>query len=358
VETTDEEKRANYNVYKYFRALLFRIDPERAHEIILGLMRFVGGLPLLQNELGRIYCVSDPRLEVRVFGLDFSNPVGLAAGYDKNGIGMQGLSSLGFGHLELGTVTPKPQVGNPRPRIIRLPEDRALINSMGFPNAGAQALLQRLRAGSPEQALIGVNIGKGAETPLENAEADYLYLLRAFYPYADYLAVNISSPNTIGLRRLQARKYLEGLLGCLRAEGDELAQATDRSVPLLVKLSPDLADDELGDAVEVIIKSSFDGVIATNTTIARAGLQSPGQAAVGGLSGVPLRERAIEVVSKIHDWTDGQLPIIGVGGIFGPEDARAMLNAGASLIQLYTGLVYHGPGLVRQILLGLLQEML
>lgn len=262
---------------------------------------------------------------------------------------MHGLACLGFGHLELGTVTPKPQIGNPRPRIFRLVEDQALINRMGFPNSGVDRLLERLRR-RPKDVVIGVNIGKGAETRLEAAAEDYLLLLRALRPHVDYLAVNVSSPNTIGLRQLQAR---QNLLTLLRAIAEARAELGSRQMPILVKLAPDLNDAELEDAVQVIAETGMDGVIACNTTTQRPGLRSPLQEEQGGLSGGPLRARSLQVIRKVHDLSGGKLPVIGVGGILGPREARETLQAGAALIQIYTGLVYRGPVLVREILEGL-----
>jgi dihydroorotate dehydrogenase len=341
------------NPYGWLRNLLFKLDAERAHNLTLGLLRLAGSLPPIRAALRRAYEVPDPALQVSAFGIEFENPIGLAAGYDKQGAAMHGLACLGFGHLELGTVTPMPQAGNPRPRIFRLPEDTALINRMGFPNNGAADLLRRLRKGRPEGVVVGVNIGKGADTPLQRAREDYLVQLRAFYPVCDYLAVNVSSPNTIGLRRLQARAHLKGLLAELIAARDELETATSRRVPLLVKLAPDLTAQELADAVEAIMDVGLDGVIAANTTVARDGLRSPRGRETGGLSGKPLRERATACVRAIHHLSGGSLPVIGVGGVDGPASAREKLEAGASLVQMYTGLVYHGPGLVREILEGL-----
>jgi dihydroorotate dehydrogenase len=344
------------NGYYLLREALFRFDPERVHNMTLNLLASAGYLPVARAILRKIFTTSEPGLSVNAFGLKFPNPIGLAAGYDKDGVSMQGLECLGFGHLELGTVTPLPQRGNPKPRIFRLSEDHALINRMGFPNAGGEALLARLRKRRPTGTIIGVNIGKGAETPLEEAERDYLSLLRSFYSHSDYLAVNVSSPNTIGLRRLQAKTHLEKLLAALMAERQEIQSSTGRFVPLLIKLSPDLTYTELEDAIQVISESGLDGVIATNTTLARDGLKSESQNEIGGLSGHPLRDRAREMVERIHRLTDGSLPIIGVGGVFGPDDAKAMLDAGASLIQIYTGLVYRGPGLIKKILEELTKE--
>ena len=338
------------NLYNFIRPLFFHFDPERAHNLTLRLLALAGALPSIRAWLCRIFTLQTPGLGVRAFGLDFRNPVGMAAGFDKDGRALHGLSCLGFGHLELGTVTPHPQVGNPKPRVFRLPEDQAVINRMGFPNAGAEILLENLRRGRPPGVVVGVNIGKGVDTPLEGAVEDYLALLRIFYSDADYLAVNVSSPNTIGLRRLQAREHLEGLLQALSVERSNLQITSGRRVPILVKLAPDLTEGELEDAVDVIVSSGMDGVIATNTTVERSGLRSQRREELGGLSGLPLRERSTEVVRRIHQITNGGLPIVGVGGIFGSEDVREKLDAGASLVQVYTGMVYHGPGLVREIL--------
>lgn len=333
--------------------LLFNLDAERAHNLTLRLLALAGRLPAARAVLRRAFAFPHPDLRVSAFGVEFANPIGLAAGYDKEGLAMHGLACLGFGHLELGTVTPMPQAGNPRPRIFRLPEDGALINRMGFPNAGGAELLRRLLRGRPEGVVVGVNIGKGADTPLERAQEDYLVLLRAFYPVSDYLAVNVSSPNTIGLRRLQARAHLGALLGELMRARTELAAATSRRVPLLVKLAPDLTPQELADAVGAILDVGLDGVIATNTTVVRQGLRSARARETGGLSGEPLRGRATECVQEICRLSGGDLPIIGVGGVAGPSSAREKLEAGASLVQMYTGLIYRGPGLVREILEGL-----
>lgn len=338
-------------MYPAFRALLFRLDPERAHALSLGLIRLAGALPPTRILLRALF--SGPAHPVHAFSLDFRNPIGLAAGYDKDGLGWRGLACLGFGHLELGTVTPRPQPGNPRPRLFRLPAERAIINRMGFPGLGADFLAQRLSGPRPAGLVIGVNLGKNKDTPLAEAGGDYLALLRQFAPLADYLAINVSSPNTAGLRDLQARAELEGLLQALAGERQRQVEALGRPVPLLVKLAPDLDDEALDDALDAILASGMDGVIATNTTIRRDGLSSPLRRESGGLSGAPLTELSTAMIRKIHDRTVGRLPIVGVGGILDPASARAKLDAGATLLQVYTGLVYAGPGLVKQILLGI-----
>ncbi|MGH2620301.1 MAG: quinone-dependent dihydroorotate dehydrogenase [Anaerolineales bacterium] len=332
--------------YESIRPLLFRLDAERAHRLTLGVLALAGGLPPVRSLLTQALKPDASSQPVEVFGLKFANRVGLAAGYDKDGRAMHGLACLGFSHLELGTVTPKPQVGNPRPRVFRLPEDEALINRMGFPNEGLGPLVRRLQR-RPKDVVIGVNIGKGAGTPLEAAKGDYLLLLQALYPYVDYLAVNVSSPNTPGLRELQGRTHLGELLQALDAARAELA---GRRIPILVKLAPDLSDPQLAEAVQVIGESGMDGIIASNTTTARPALRSPHRDQRGGLSGAPLRQPALRTIRRSCELSGGRLPVIATGGILSAADARAALQAGASLVQLYTGLVYRGPGLVREIL--------
>lgn len=338
---------------RFLRPILFKTDPEWVHQTTLQMLAMAGAWTPLRAILRRHYCVNDASLQVNIWGLTFPNPIGLAAGYDKDAQGMRGLACLGFGHLEVGTVTPLPQDGNPRPRIFRLPEDQAVVNRMGFPNRGGEALRTRLQLEVPKGVMLGVNIGKGLETPLEGAAEDYLRLMGDFYPLADYLAVNVSSPNTVGLRRLQARETLDDLLRQLIDLRSKLWDQYHKDVPLLIKIAPDLQIDELKDAVEVILKWGMDGVIATNTTISREGLCSRRSEEAGGLSGAPLKARSTEIIRLIHKFTDGNLPIIGVGGVFDLADVREKIDAGASLVQLYTGLVYRGPGLVREILEGL-----
>ena len=338
--------------YDPFRLLLFRLEPERAHRLTLQLLALAGAIPALRSGLRRIFSYEDPRLKVQAFGLEFANPVGLAAGYDKDGRAMFGLACLGFGHLELGTVTLEPQQGNPRPRVFRLAEDQALINRMGFPNQGVDHLVTRLTS-RPTGIVLGVNIGKSAETPIQEASRDYTRLMQLVYESADYLAVNVSSPNTIGLRELQGRRYLERLLSDLSNTRARLIVESGKSRPILVKLAPDLDDSELEEAYEVIQATGMDGVIVANTTTSRDGLRSPSQCESGGMSGLPLLRRSTGMIRKAASMSEGRLPIIGVGGVFGPEEAKDKLNAGAALVQVYTGLVYRGPGLVRQILSGI-----
>lgn len=341
-------------MYAFFRSLLFRLEPERAHGLTLALMRLAGALPPVR--LGLAACFRVAQQPVQAFGLTFPNPVGLAAGYDKDGLGWRGLSALGFGHIEVGTVTLRPQPGNLKPRLFRLVEDQAVINRMGFPGQGAEAVTRRLRgrqAGQPGQVVLGVNLGKNKDTPLEAAAEDYLHLMDIFAPLADYLTINVSSPNTVGLRQLQARQALEELLTTLAAWRRAQAAGLGRRVPLLVKLAPDLAEAELDDALTVIQQVGVDGVIATNTTLGRDGLRSPRASETGGLSGAPLATRSLAMLRQIVACTQGRLPVVSVGGIMTPQDAQERLDAGAALVQVYTGLVYAGPGLVKQILLNL-----
>lgn len=338
-------------MYKNIRSVLFRLQPERAHDLTLDALRLVQAVPLLGTFLRRMYAA--PQKPVQAFGLQFTNAIGLAAGYDKDGQAWRGLACLGFGHIEIGTVTLLPQPGNSKPRVFRLPPDQALINRMGFPGRGAQFVSCRLDAPRRASLVLGANLGKNKDTPLEYAAQEYRELVKIFAPLVDYLAINVSSPNTIGLRRLQTRYALEELLGVLDAERIEQERRLGKKVPLLIKLAPDLSAEELEDAVQVIMERGIDGIIAANTTLSREGLTSILARETGGLSGAPLTRRSTAVIAQIHRLSNGKLPIIGVGGVMNPDDARAKLDAGALLIQVYTGLVYQGPGLVKQILSGL-----
>jgi dihydroorotate dehydrogenase len=287
--------------------------------------------------------------------LTFKNPVGLAAGYDKDGVAIRGLATLGFGHVEIGTVTPRPQPGNPRPRVFRLVEDEGVINRMGFPGKGVEFVAGQLSAirqkliRDQSSVVMGINLGKNKDTPLEEAARDYIELLHRFIFQADYLAINISSPNTVGLRRLQGRDMLEKLLGAIQKEREFIVHGRGGNCPILVKLSPDLSEEELDDAVGVILDHGMDGIIATNTTLARQGLRSKQRGETGGLSGRPLAAGSEAVLRQVVKLVNGKVPIISVGGIMSPEDAKKRLAAGASLVQVYTGLVYRGPKLVQEI---------
>lgn len=344
----DEYKKG---MYRYIRPLLFQLDPETAHRLTLNLVRLAGLLPGLKFAIRASF--SAPPFPVSAFGLKFSNPVGLAAGYDKDGIAWRGLSLLGFSHIELGTVTPQPQQGNPRPRIFRLPEDQALINCMGFPGKGADFVASNLTPQIQDKPVLGVNLGKNESTPFDDAIGDYLVLMKRFTPLADYLVINVSSPNTPGLRRLQARNILDELLRQLVETRQREEKKIGKGIPLLVKLSPDLSNEELDDAIDVILRRGIDGVVATNTTINREGVNSKLAIQMGGLSGKPLQRRSTELVRRIYKRAGDKLPIIGVGGIMNASDAQEKLDAGAILIQVYSGLVYKGPGLVKEILRGL-----
>jgi dihydroorotate dehydrogenase len=339
------------------RPLFFRLEPETAHRLAMVGLRLAGRIPRGTRVLDVFFDYSDSRLEIDVLGLHFPNPVGLAAGYDKNSVAVRELAALGFGHLEVGTVTPLPQPGNPTPRVFRLPEDQAVINRMGFPNEGVESILPRLKRARRHQLQVplGVNIGKGRDTPLDTAGEDYCRLFECVHPYADFVVVNVSSPNTLGLRELQARSTLRALLG----ELTELRRSLCPDIPLLVKIAPDLTWSEIDGVLEVVSSCGIGGIVATNTTVGRGGLVCRRSARLekGGLSGVPLRQRSTEIIRYVHQQTAGALPIIGVGGVDSAQSALEKIQAGASLVQVYTGLVFRGPGLVRAINRGIAQKM-
>ncbi len=334
--------------YPVLRSLLFKLDPETAHDWTLTLMGAAPRQPLRWLGGG---CV--PAVPCRVMGLDFPNPVGLAAGLDKNGECINAWSALGFGFIEIGTVTPRPQPGNPKPRLFRLPQAQALINRMGFNNKGVDYLVDRVRQ-ARFQGVLGINIGKNADTPVERATEDYLICLRKVYAWASYVTVNISSPNTVGLRDLQYGAALEQLLSSLKTEQGRLAAEFGRYVPLVVKIAPDLGDADLPAVGQALRQHGIDGVIATNTTFSRAGVEGLAHAEqAGGLSGAPLLERSTAVVRQLAAILEGQVPIIAAGGIMSGADAAAKLAAGASLVQIYTGFIYRGPPLVREVVQAL-----
>ncbi|MCB8976421.1 MAG: quinone-dependent dihydroorotate dehydrogenase [Ardenticatenaceae bacterium] len=330
------------------------MDAETVHDRTLRL------LELGQSAVGRPFLKKIvrplPKNPVEFAGLTFPNVLGMAAGFDKDVRVVPGLAALGFGHIEVGTLTPRPQEGNPRPRIFRLSEDGAIINRMGFPNGGVQAALPRLQklAAKPHEFILGVSLGKQKETPLAEAAQDYKAVMQVVYPFADYLAVNISSPNTPGLRELQGGDYLGQLLGALVAENQKLAKVYNVGKrPLFIKIAPDLSLAELDEILTAVQDNQIDAIIATNTTIGRDGLRSPNQQQTGGLSGLPLREKSTAIIEHIWRVTNGRLRIIGVGGIRTATDMQAKLDAGASLVQLYTSLIYEGPGLPGNLLLNL-----
>ncbi len=332
-----------YRLYPFARPFLFALDAEFAHELA-----FHGLDRAAQLGVAQMFALRPPPSPVTVMGVTFPNRVGLAAGLDKNAEHLAGLATFGFGFLEAGTVTPRAQPGNPKPRMFRLPRAHALINRLGFNNQGVDAFVANL-ARSRYRGILGINIGKNFDTPNERAAEDYVTCLRAVHSHAHYVAVNISSPNTKGLRDLQAEDALAALLGRLTRERDDLAQKHGRYVPLAVKIAPDLTDDEVRGIARLLAKHAIDGVIATNTTIARdAVVGLPNALESGGLSGSPLFTRSTAVVRLLASALDGTLPIIGVGGISSADDARAKIAAGASLVQIYTGLIYRGPALVAE----------
>ncbi len=334
--------------YNALRTLLFQLDPETAHDWTIHTLRALPARPL-----GVFFATRVPAAPRRVMGLDFPNPVGLAAGLDKDGECINAWSALGFGFVEIGTVTPRPQRGNPKPRLFRLPKAQGLINRMGFNNHGVDALVERVRQSS-FKGVLGINIGKNADTLIESAIDDYLIGLRKVYPWASYVAVNISSPNTPSLRDLQYGAALEQLLAVLKAEQQRLTDSYGRYVPLAIKIAPDLADTDLETVAQALRRYRLDAVIATNTTFSRAGVEGlPHVGEAGGLSGAPLRERALAVTRRLADLLASELPIIAAGGIMNGADAVARIAAGASLVQLYTGLIYRGPELVREVVTAL-----
>lgn len=332
-------------LYDLARTLMFRLDPEKAHELALGSLAFGASLGL-----DRMVRPPEPALPVEVMGIRFPNPVGLAAGLDKNGAAVDGLAAMGFGFIEVGTVTPRPQPGNPKPRLFRIPEHQAIINRMGFNNDGVDKLLKNLER-SRYRGVLGINIGKNKDTPNNRAHEDYLLCLRKVYPRASYITVNVSSPNTPGLRTLQFGESLNSLLDALKTEQARLAKIHGRYVPIAVKIAPDMDEEEFALVAGSLKTYEMDGVIATNTTLSREGVEdSPLAAEAGGLSGQPVRSRSTAAIRILSRELGGALPIIGVGGICEGYDAAEKLEAGASLVQIYTGFIYRGPGLIRDAL--------
>ena len=342
-------------MYKRLKPLIFRFSPEVAHEWTMRLLTLACAIPGVAWILRRHYTVTDKRLEVSIAGLTFPNPVGLAAGFDKDARWLKEMRTLGFGFVEIGTVTPIPQKGNPRPRLFRLPADRGVINRMGFNNGGMVQAAAKLRR-RPEGLLVGGNIGKNKTTPNASADLDYLKSFQSLHAHVDYFVVNVSSPNTPGLRELQSKEPLTQLLQLLMNENATMPT----SRPIFLKIAPDLSDSELDDIIDLVQETGIAGVIATNTTISREGLQMD-EARVqemgpGGLSGAPVRERSTEVIRYLHTKSGGSFPIIGVGGICSGVDAQEKLDAGASLVQVYSGLIFEGPGLIRRINRHLLEH--
>ena len=331
-------------MYKLFiRPFLFSLDPEKAHHFTFKYLKFLHKIPLVPLLIRKIYNVEHPSLHREVFGLHFKNPIGLAAGLDKDAKLYKELANLGFGFIEIGTITPKPQLGNPKKRLFRLIEDQGIINRMGFNNEGVEAAVKRLKKNT--NVLIGGNIGKNKTTPNEEAVNDYLICFEQLFNYVDYFVVNVSSPNTPNLRTLQEKEPLKQLLSTL--QNTNLTHKNPK--PILLKIAPDLTDEQLLDIIEIVQETHIAGVIATNTTIGREGLVSDNQKETGGLSGKPLKSRSTEVIRFLSEKSKHAFPIIGVGGIFSETDALEKLEAGASLIQLYTGFIYEGAGLIKRI---------
>ncbi len=331
-------------MYRYLiKPILFLGDPEWIHYFVFSLIRWVHKIPGIPFLIRHYYQVNHPQLKKEVFGITFNNPVGLAAGFDKDAKLYRELSHFGFGFIEIGTLTPKAQDGNPKKRLFRLAGDQGLINRMGFNNEGVKAAVSRIKHN--KNVLIGGNIGKNKTTPNEKAVDDYIYCFNILFDHVDYFVVNVSSPNTPNLRALQEKKPLTDLLNALQ----ELNKTKETTKPILLKIAPDLSNDQLMDIIDIVKITHTAGVIATNTTLSREGLKSTHKAQQGGLSGQPLKSRSTEVIRFLAEKSNKAFPIIGVGGIHKPEDALEKLNAGADLIQLYTGFVYEGPGIVKRI---------
>jgi len=345
-------------VYQFFiKPILFLFPPEKAHRLTLFFLKIALALPLVRHFFKSLYSINDERLKRKVFGLTFENPVGLAAGFDKDGKHFKAMTALGFGFIEIGTVTPKPQSGNPKPRLFRLPKDGALINRMGFNNEGVEALVERLKKGRPQRVILGANIGKNKDTPNDRASEDYAICFEALFPYVDYFVVNVSSPNTPNLRDLQEKEPLTRLLSHLQ----KLNRPKKQPKPILLKIAPDLNNEQLVDILEIVASTQIAGIIATNTSIARDNLTTNQKKikniGAGGLSGTPLSRRSTEVIRFLNTASAGKVTVIGVGGIGSTADAMEKLKAGASLIQIYTGLIYEGPSLVKAINRTLLEQI-
>ena len=342
-------------MYKLIRFFLFLFDPEKIHYFTFSILKIGYKIPLKAWIWKQLFTIKDTRLEREVFGIKFPNPVGLAAGFDKDAQLIDELSCFGFGFIEIGTLTPKSQEGNPKPRLFRLKEDSGIINRMGFNNSGVEDAIIRLKKRKSE-TIIGGNIGKNKLTPNKNASDDYIISFNSLFPYVDYFVVNVSSPNTPGLRDLQEKEPLTNLLNSLQ----EINNKKHIRKPILLKIAPDLTNEQLDDIIQIVQYTKIDGVIATNTTIDRSRINTDKNNVEaiekGGLSGKPLRERSTEVIRYLSEKSDKAFPIIGVGGIHSPEDAIEKLNAGAVLLQVYTGFIYEGPGLVKRINKKILQR--
>ncbi len=343
-------------MYAIIKKIFFKVDPEAIHYWVMARLKTAYSLLPARIWMKKNFVSAHPSLRRQLWGIDFPNPVGLAAGFDKDAKYTDALACLGFGFIEIGTVTPRPQPGNPQPRLFRLPADKAVINRMGFNNGGAAAAAERLRE-RKEKIVIGGNIGKNKDTANEDALLDYEAGFKALYDAVDYFVVNVSSPNTPGLRALQDKEPLMKILNRLQ----ELNKQLGNGKPILLKIAPDLTDSQLDDIIEIVRETKIDGLVATNTTIDRSNLTSPAaeveEIGAGGLSGYPLRQRATEVIKYISKNSQGSIPIIAVGGIFTAQDALEKLEAGASLVQVYTGFIYEGPGIAKNICKGLINKL-
>ena len=340
---------------RIIKPLLFSLNIERAHHIVLLMLRIFGLIPGGRWLLRKCYAVEHPALEREVFGMRFANPVGIAAGFDRNGEAYRELAALGFGFVEVGTVTPRPQAGNPRPRVFRLPKDNAIINRIGLSNRGLETAIRHLRR-PHGGVIVGCNIGKNTSTPAENAPADYLKLFRNLYQYADYFTVNISCDNSCREGATHTREHILQILNPLF----DFRRGQNQYRPIMLKISPDMSDEVIDRITDVLMETPLDGIVATNGSHGREGLRTSRttleKIGSGRLSGAPLTRRAVEIVRRIHTRSGGTYPIIGVGGLMSADDVRAMLNAGADLVQLYTGYIYEGPGLVRNVCRALIDE--
>lgn len=330
------------------RPILFYFPPESVHHFVMGVLKYLGKIKWINLLVSRIFIQKDLGLERTIWGIKFPNPVGLAAGFDKDAKAVDALASLGFGHIEIGTVTPLAQPGNPQPRLFRLPQDKALINRMGFNNDGCIKASQRLKE-RQSKIIVGGNIGKNKLTPNENATSDYIKCFHELYPYVDYFVVNVSSPNTPGLRALQDKEPLMALLSELK----KINASKEKPKPILLKIAPDLTNEQLDEIIEIVLETKTDGIVATNTTISRDKLsldkEGIDKIGTGGLSGRPLTSRSTEVIQYLHSHSNGKIPLIAAGGIMNADDAMEKLKAGARLVQLYTGFIYEGPSLIRSI---------
>jgi dihydroorotate dehydrogenase len=343
-------------VYKsILKPIFFSQSPEKAHHSTVALTKLAFNFPIIGRIVKSFFKLEDIRLEREVFGLKFKNPVGLAAGFDKDAKVIDEMAMLGFGFIEIGTLTPKPQDGNSQPRLFRLPQDESLINRMGFNNGGVKEAVERLKSRKSD-VIVGGNIGKNKLTPNENAVDDYLICLETLHPYVDYFVVNVSSPNTPNLRDLQEKEPLKALLSAVKSAND----AKENPKPILLKIAPDLTDGQLDDIIEIVLETKIDGVIATNTTIDRSRLITEAseveRIGAGGVSGKVLEQRSTEVIRYLAEKSKNAFPIIGVGGIFSAKDAIEKLEAGASLVQVYSGMIYEGPSLIKKIKKGLLDH--